>query len=136
MSIRTSEVRSLERMRAWTAGLALGFLAVSGAACDDDVGRCCDVIDPALAGRIPTATVTPMGLPTSDIAIDPAFECESLTCVAYQGSRAYCTARCFEDADCPEAFDCAPVLESDPGPGSDIRPTDRFCVRSDFVCRE
>lgn len=114
-------------------GLALA-LAIGSTACDDDVGACCEVLDPALSDRIPTSTVSSTGNPTSDIALDPAFDCESLICVAYRGTRAFCTARCFEDAECPEGFTCGEVLEASPGPDSEIQPADRFCVRERHDC--
>lgn len=95
---------------------------------DSDVGRCCEVIgaDPSL---IPVSEQTPDGDFINDVARDPAFDCNSLTCVAFRASDAYCTERCNEDGDCPEGFECAAVLRSDPPPGSGIGPDDRFCVR-------
>lgn len=110
-----------------------GLWALAAAAClagcdDSDVGRCCEVIgaDPSI---IPVSTETDEGDFINDIARDPAFDCNSLTCVAFQGSEAYCTERCDRDEDCPEGFECRPVLRSEPPPGSAIGPEDRFCVR-------
>lgn len=140
MSLETSEDAQALPRRRWTVGLASTSLAIcaSGAffACSDDVGQCCSVLDPALADRIPTATTTRSGSPTSDIALDPAFDCDSLVCVAFQGSEPYCTERCFEDGDCPEDFVCRSVLAADPGPEANIRPGDRFCVKDLHVCSE
>lgn len=134
MAVPTSEVREEAGPRSWTAGLALlsaVILASVLSACSDDVGTCCDVLDPSLVSRIPTATTA-----SSNIALDPAFDCNSLICVAYRGSQAYCTARCFVDADCPETFVCQPVLTANPGPDAEIQPTDRFCVRDVHQCTE
>ncbi|NJK89469.1 MAG: hypothetical protein HC923_08750 [Myxococcales bacterium] len=61
--------------------------------------------------------------------LDPAFDCASLTCVAFRGSEAYCTEPCEGTEDCPEGFECEAVITSDPPPGSPIGPEDRFCVR-------
>ena len=136
MSIRTSEGREPRAALRWTAGLALPLLLCVLSACEDDVGRCCTVLEPSLVDRIPTATSATGGQPTSDIALDPAFDCDELLCVAYRGSRAFCTARCIDDDDCPDDFRCDTVLEADPGPDASIRPTDRFCVRENHVCSE
>jgi len=110
----------------WALTLATG-LVLSG--CDDsDVGRCCEVIgaDPSL---IPVSDQTPEGDFINDVARDPAFDCNGLTCVAFRGSEAYCTEACDEDDDCPEGFSCAAIVRSEPPPGSNIGPEDRFCVR-------
>lgn len=138
MSIPTSEVRGPRSASVWTAGLVLVFLSGLLFACEDDVGRCCSTLDPDDSARIPVSTTSTAGgsQPTSDIALDPAFDCDSLVCVAYRGARAYCTEGCFEDDDCPENFVCRPVLETDPGPESQIRPGDRFCVREGHVCSD
>jgi len=123
------------RMR-WT--LCLAALLWTG--CDDeDVGRCCTLIGEI--GRddpTPTANFSAEGSPINDIAIDPAFDCASLTCVVFQPSmeagadnRAYCTAPCALDEDCPVGFACRDVLQSAPGPDAPIQPGDRFCVQDD-----
>lgn len=139
MPSRTAELhRACQSSPVPRVHLAVTLLltALAGTACDDDIGRCCSVLDPALADRIPTSTTSSSGNPTSDIALDPAFDCESLICVAYRGSRAFCTARCFSNDDCPEGFECRSVLESSPGEGAEIQPGDRFCVRDRHVCAE
>lgn len=139
MSLGTSEVREPSGPGVRTAGLAfvcaLGVASVVSA-CSDDVGACCKVLDPSLVDRIPTSTATPAGSPSSDIALDPAFDCNSLICVAFRGSQAFCTARCFDDSDCPETFVCQSVLTANPGPDSEIQPGDRFCVREAHICTE
>lgn len=115
-----------------TAALAL---AVTG--CEkDDVGVCCEVLDPAKADRIPVAPEPdPANMSqASVIRQDPTFDCSGLTCTAYQGSKAFCTRQCNEDAECPEGFSCLSVLESDPGPDSQIQPDDKFCVRTGHDC--
>jgi len=109
---------------AWVVGAAAAFFG-----CDDsDVGRCCEVID-ADESIIPTSTRTPTGDFRNDITRHPAFDCNSLTCVAFRNSEAYCTERCNEAADCPEGFACEVVIESEPPAGRSIGPDDRFCVR-------
>lgn len=112
-------------------------MALIVSACDDgDVGKCCSVLIDDADERIPMSRTSTSGQPTSDIALDPAFDCSSLICVAYQGSQAYCTERCFAEEDCPEGFSCRAVLEADPGPTSEIRPSDKFCVKDAHVCEE
>ncbi len=73
-----------------------------------------------------------------DISLDPAFDCDNLTCVSYQGSMAYCTERCQTDASCRKGYSCVPVIQSDPGPNSNIGPNDRFCVKMEtqFQCEK
>ncbi len=130
MSRRTSD-------GARASALALVGLSLLLGCTETDVGRCCELIDPSLDTRIPTSTLAGGGDDrrfTSAIAQDPGFDCDSLTCVAYQGTRAFCTARCFGAEDCPEGFVCEPVLTSDPGPDAPIQPSDRFCVRSGHEC--
>jgi hypothetical protein len=85
---------------------------------------------------IPTPMMTPEGEWIDDISLDPAFDCEFLTCVSYQGAKAYCTQKCEFDSNCPEDFTCVSVIASDPGPGSNIGPDDKFCVRQieEFAC--
>jgi hypothetical protein len=121
----------------WTLCLA-ALLSWTG--CDDeDVGRCCRLVgaldrpDP-----IPMASFTPEGSPINDIAIDPAFDCASLTCVVFEpgmeagaDNQAYCTARCEAGEDCPAGFDCRSVLQSAPDPDAPIQPGDGFCVQAD-----
>ncbi|MEM7679011.1 MAG: hypothetical protein AAF449_23790 [Myxococcota bacterium] len=101
---------------------------------DDDVGRCCRAIDGADNVVIPQPIETDNGIQNA-IRRDPNFDCDFLTCVAYEGSAAYCTKGCDTAEECPEGFECRAVLESDPGPGSQIRPEDKFCVRVAHVCQ-
>lgn len=137
MPIRTSEDRRTYGPPGPTAGLAVLFLTLGTAgvlsACSDDVGNCCEALDPSLSDRIPTAT---SGATSADIAIDPAFDCASLTCVAFPGSPAFCTALCSDDGDCPDDFACRSVLTANPGSGSGLQPGDRYCVREGHVCTE
>ena len=114
------------------AWLGLGVLS----ACSSDVGECCAVLDPAFADRVPTSSTSRTGDPTSDIALDPKFDCASLTCVAWRGTEAFCTEPCFADEDCPEDFVCRSVLEASSGPDAEIQPGDRFCVRDGHLCSE
>lgn len=131
-----SHLNIRSRLALLTATLAI---AVTGMACDkDDVGTCCVVIDPTLADRIPVAPEPdPADVNMTQASVirqDPVFDCSGLTCTAYQGSKAFCTRQCNDDAECPEGFTCAPVLESDPGPGAQIQPDDKFCVRTGHDC--
>lgn len=123
------------------AGLALltTLFAMAASGClADDVGTCCEVLDPAKADRIPVAEprdpMDPLSPQASVIRQDPTFDCSGLTCTAYQGSKAFCTRQCNDDGECPEGFTCTAVLESDPGPDSQIQPEDKFCVRTAHDC--
>jgi hypothetical protein len=129
MPIGTSEPRPPGAGLRWTAGLAVVCLGLTLVACEDDVGRCCRTLDEEAMDLVPMTS-------TTAIRLDPQFDCSSLTCVVYRGSDAFCTAPCFEDEDCPEDFVCRAVLEADPGPDAQIRPSDRFCVRAGHACRE
>ena len=133
---RTSEVRAEGQRHTWIAGLAFALLHLPLSACGDDIGDCCTVLREEFRDRIPTATTSQGGVPDSRIALDPVFDCESLICVAYRGSPAFCTARCGSDGDCPQNFVCENVLMADPGPGANIRPQDKFCVRDQFICSD
>lgn len=84
---------------------------------------------PGRTADIPQPEKGPDGEPQNTVRIDPAFDCDDLTCVSYAGSMAYCTKECAFDGGCPEGFVCAPVIQSDPGPGSNITPGTKFCVR-------
>ena len=87
---------------------------------------------------IPKPMKTTEGEWIDDISLDPAFDCENLTCVSYQGSQAYCTQKCAFDDSCPDEFECVNVIASDPGPDSNLGPNDKFCVRrvEAFACEE
>lgn len=126
------------RTRLLVLAAAAGLSAFGAGCLSDDVGVCCEVLDPDKADRIPVAPTpepgSEFGGQASVVRQDPAFDCSGLTCTAYQGSKAFCTRQCNEDADCPEGFTCAPVLESDPGPDSQIQPDDKFCVRAAHDC--
>jgi hypothetical protein len=114
--------------------LALGLLGAAAlTGCPrDDVGTCCTLLPGADVALIP---VPDPANPDQDvIRLDPSFDCSGLTCVSYQGSKAYCTRECQAVADCPVGFDCRTVLQSDPGPGANIRPTTKFCIRDAHVC--
>lgn len=115
------------------------ILSAVGIGClQDDVGTCCQVLDEANMSVIPIAPPPdPMDenpVAGSSIRQDPAFDCSGLTCVAYQGSKAFCTRQCEEDADCPEGFTCGNVLDSDPGPNAMLQADDKFCVRTAHDC--
>ncbi len=113
--------------------LALGCVAFAFAACSEsDVGRCCEVLIQNGEDLLPVSEEISPGKFINDVSRDPAFDCESLTCVAFLGSEAYCTAACSSDEDCPGGFVCVSVLQSDPPPGSSITAEDMFCVRDEF----
>lgn len=85
---------------------------------------------------VPKPTKSSNGEWNDDISLDPAFDCENLTCVSYQGSQAYCTQKCAFDDSCPDEFECVNVIASDPGPNSNLGKDDKFCVRrvEEFAC--
>jgi hypothetical protein len=121
----------------------LGFLVVVvwsvAVGCEkSDVGTCCQVLPGRPMELIPVPMQTDKGEWIDDISLDPAFDCENLTCVSYQGSNAYCTQKCEFKENCPDEFDCVPVIASDPGPDSNIGPNDKFCVRPmlQYSCEE
>src|SRR5687767_8579339 len=97
---------------------AVAVCAVATGCDKSDVGTCCKVLTGRPPELIPTPMRTPEGEWIDDISLDPAFDCEFLTCVSYQGAKAYCTQKCEFDTNCPENFVCLPVIQSDPGPGS------------------
>lgn len=116
--------------------LLLG-LGLSLAACaDSDTGECCTTL-PGRTAEIPTSTTSGSSsrVEYEDSVIqDPAYDCDTLTCVAYHGMPAYCTERCDKDSDCPDGFTCETVLDSDPGPDSAISGDARFCVQENYQC--
>lgn len=95
------------------------------------MGTCCQATDPSLIPQ-PDPEMPNQNI----IRLDPAFDCSGLTCVSYQGSAAFCTRECRTERDCPDGFDCRTVLLSDPGPGANIGPEDKFCVRSAHACTQ
>ena len=111
------------------ASLVCTLVLVSGCQ-QEDTGQCCN----ALLSDASTAVPNPEfpgdgGIPRNLVAQHPAFDCESLTCVSWQGSTAFCSRRCSANKPCPQGFNCKPVLESNPGAGASIQPGDTFCVR-------
>ena len=119
--------------------LMVALVCAGAMGCDkSDVGTCCKVLDGRDPMLIPVPKMTDRGEWIDDISLDPAFDCENLTCVSYQGSNAYCTQKCAFDDSCPKDFKCVPVIASDPGPGSNLGPDDKFCVREvvQFACEE
>lgn len=105
---------------------------------NSDVGECCESI-PGRDSKLPVSTVNndeKNPSYTDAVKLDPAFDCASLTCVAYRGMPAYCTEPCHSNKDCPKGFSCEKVLASDPGPTSYIQPDDRFCVKEKHTCKK
>lgn len=125
--------------RSLTFVLVVLSVCFGASGCDtSDVGTCCQVLPGRNEMVIPQPMQTTEGEWIDDITLDPAFDCDFLTCVSYQGSRAYCTEKCESDDSCPKDFVCLPVIQSDPGPNSNIGPGDKFCVRQveAFACEE
>lgn len=130
--------------RPGTRGFGLGPLLAGAiatfalAACQsNDTGRCCTVT----AGRenevqIPQPERGPDGEPRDIVGVHPAFNCEELACVSFQGSQAYCTRQCEFADNCPEGFACEPILQSSAGPDASITPKDKFCVKADHMCTQ
>ena len=119
----------------WGIVLSISLVATILGCSDTDVGRCCRAVEGAEDVRIPEPVQTENGL-QNVVSRDRNFDCEYLTCVAYEGSSAYCTRECFDGRDCPDGFECRTVLQTDPGPGSSIQFDDKFCVRAAHQCTE
>jgi hypothetical protein len=96
-----------------------------------DVGQCCQAADPSL---VPPPATDQDGRPANTLARDAQLLCAELTCVSYQGSRAYCTEPCEHDASCPGGFVCAPVIVSDPGPEAELGASVKYCVKANHAC--
>lgn len=125
------------RPSVWATALLIAGLASLTPACNqDDTGICCQVLSGRDPNLVPKPEKAPSGEWINAIKLDPAFDCSNLTCVSYQGTNAFCTKACQEVGDCPEGFACEPVLQSDPGPGSNIQPGDKFCVKVGHACTE
>lgn len=146
----------MSRIRfSWVAALAVASTLLGCKS--EDTGECCLPITPDKQDTIPEPDDPEDGPPRDVIRRDPAYDCDALTCVSYQGAEASCTRKCGGEGDCPEGFVCRNVLQSaycdfnnmtpetedDCRPGA-ILPTDLFCVRqtctgdadcpSDFAC--
>src|SRR5687767_14007104 len=89
-------------------------IALFVAACaTDDTGECCMAADPSI---IPQPATNPStGEPLTYAVTNLKFNCESATCVSYQGSPAFCTNACSSSGDCPDGLQCARMIVSDPG---------------------
>jgi len=126
--------RGSRRSAARAIALAVLVWGVGAACAESDVGRCCKV----LAGRegevmVPMPTMDDNGQWQNTAATNPAFDCEELTCVSYEGSATYCTRECEFDASCPEGFTCAQVIKSSSGPGQGPKS---YCVKVGIMCTE
>lgn len=119
-------------------GRALAFVVLVwgvGSACaESDIGRCCTVL-PGRVGvvEVPMPTKDDSGQWQNTAATNPAFDCEELTCVSYEGSAAYCSRECEFDASCPEGFTCQQVIKSSSGPGEGPKS---YCVKVGLMCTE
>jgi len=116
-------------------------ITVSTGCQTEDTGRCCQVLLSDASSAIPAPEFPgDGGIPRNLVGQHPAFDCESLTCVSWEGSAPFCTRKCNSGRPCPQGFECRAILESDPGMGAGIRPGDTFCVRrnceSDIDCPE
>ncbi len=129
------DLRPSGKFRIFVSALAAASL-LSGCL-EDDTGLCCRVLRDDAQGDIPKGTL-PMGsgIPTNQIRGNPLFDCDSLTCVSYRASEAFCTSSCDDNHPCSEGFQCEPVVESDSPPCPAENPNcvrftkdQRFCVR-------
>jgi hypothetical protein len=146
---------SLDRSLLWVAPLVWALVLVGCK--NEDTGECCLPITPDKQDAIPVPDDPDDGPPRDVIRRDPAFDCDALTCVSFQGGEPSCTRKCGGEGECPEGFVCQSVLQStycdfdqttpetdDDCRPSSILPTDLFCVRQvcatdaecpdDFVC--
>lgn len=101
----------------------------------EDTGQCCTVFAGSDPDLIPKPEFNGAD-PISVVRVHPDFDCENLTCVSFKGSQAFCTKECAFDDGCPEGFTCQPVIESNPGPMSNLGPDDKFCVRTQTECTQ
>lgn len=135
----------LRALRATPLVLGLVAAAVLAGCQEEDTGACCRALSEE--GRMALPTPDPAGtggIPKDLVGRHPAYDCDALTCVSWQGSDPFCSRRCSADRPCPEGFDCQPVLQSSPGAEAQIQPGDTFCVRKtcnadgdcpeDFTC--
>lgn len=120
----------LGSMRARLTCLALSLaVAIPLAGCDDeDTGVCCTAVTDDGRLRVPVPDRTSSD-PRDIIRAHPKFECSQLLCTSYRGSDPFCTRACSDGNACTEGFECATIITADPGPDSQIRPGDTFCVR-------
>lgn len=120
-------------MRALSALLSLtGALLAAGnlAGCDEeDTGLCCTAATPAGKLQVPVPDRPAGQDPRDIIRANPKFECEQLVCTSFAGSDPFCTRPCSDGKPCGEGFECKDVVTSDPGPDSQFRPGDTYCVR-------
>lgn len=111
------------------AAATLALASLSGCA-NDDAGTCCKGLNAEATAKIPEPD--PNG--GDRVRQDPKFDCSGLTCVSTAGSPTYCTHPCRDDGDCPDGMRCEAVLQSDPGPGTQLTPEDTFCVSATPFC--
>jgi len=109
--------------------LALGSAGLFAGCEDEDTGICCTAVTPAGKLQVPVPDRPAGQDPRDIIRANPKFECEQLVCTSYQGSDPFCTRPCSEGKPCTEGFECVDVVTSDPGPTSQFRPGDKYCVR-------
>lgn len=103
--------------------------ALSGCA-EETTGQCCTTANEEARAKIPVPDRPEGSVPRDVVRSDVRFDCEEdIFCASVKGSEPVCTRKCTESTPCPDGFDCAPLIESDPGPMSNIRPGDQFCVR-------
>jgi hypothetical protein len=96
---------------------------------EEDTGLCCTAVTADGRSRVPVPDRSNPAEPRDIIRAHPKFECEQLLCSSYRGSDPFCTRPCSSGRACPDGFECAEIITADPGPDSQIRPGDTFCVR-------
>ena len=118
-------------MRALIAAAIVSFVAAACA--PNDVGVCCQAGAGADPSIVPEPAYDSTGAPANVVSRDPQLLCEEISCVSYQGSKAYCTQGCQSDSGCPGDFKCVQVIASDPGQAATAGPL-RYCVKQDHAC--
>ena len=110
--------------------LAIAVFSANVGCQTEDTGHCCRTLIADASSALPEPELgSDGGLPRNLVGQHPAYDCESLTCVSWEGSNPFCTRKCTSQRPCPLGFECRPVLESSAGAGASIQPEDTFCVR-------
>jgi hypothetical protein len=110
------------------AAAALLVWAIAAACSGNDLGQCCTAPDPTV---LPKPDTTDAG---SVVSENLAFNCESASCVSYQGSTPYCTQACISDSSCPSGFTCAQVLHAMPPPtDGGTMASMKYCVQQGLM---
>ena len=76
-------------------------ITVSTGCQTEDTGRCCQVLLSDASSAIPAPEFPgDGGIPRNLVGQHPAFVCESLTCVSWEGSAPFCTRKCNSGRPC------------------------------------